>query len=153
MPILRGKKAVFLLLLGTGLLAPRPLQAARILQILLPETGRPYLEIAIPENTVFILRHCHSIYDAWVEERFRVDGRGRLQLEAVRSSSPAVLEYYGLETASADWIPLSRSFDKISLLVSKRGRTSLLLDQESISLSDLLADGTRIEMRTFPAPQ
>ena len=153
MPIPWCKKAVFLLLLGTGLLAPRPLLAAQILQILLPETGRPYLEISIPENTVFILRHCNSIYDAWVEERFQVDGRGCLQLEAVRSSSPAVLEYYGLETASADWIPLTRSFDKISLLVSKGGRTSLLLDQESISLSDHLADGTRIEMRAFPPPE
>jgi hypothetical protein len=140
-------------LLGVSLLSPAPLAAAQTLQILLKESGRLYWTAPFPETAAFILRHCNSIYEAWVEERFQADRQGRIVLTGVRTPSPAVLEYYGLEAASADWVPLSRSFDRLSLLVSRLGRVSLSLDRESIPLSENLPDGTRIEIRVLAAPE
>ena len=149
----RGGKAGCWVLIGLVLFSPLSLSAADRLQIRLGDTGIVYWETRIPEPFTFPLRHRNSIYDVWVEERFQTDQCGRIHLTAVRTSSPAVLEYYGLETASADWISLSRSFDKISLLVSKRGRTSLLFDQGALWLSDQLPEGTRIEIRVFPVQE
>ena len=146
-------KAGLRILLGAFLLSPAPLTAAQTLQVLLQESGAVYWAAPFPETASFILRHCNSIYDVWVEERFQADRRGGIHLTGVKTASPAVLEYYGLEADSAGWIPLSRSFGRISLLVSRRGRVSLLLDRESIPLSQTLPDGTRIEIRVLTAPE
>ncbi|MBI5584117.1 MAG: hypothetical protein HY892_09855 [Deltaproteobacteria bacterium] len=142
-----------MILLGAFLLSPTSLPAAQTLQILLQESGGVYWETPFPETASFILRHCNSIYEAWVEERFQADRQGRIRLTGVKTSSPAVLEYYGLEASSADWVSLSRPFDRLSLLVSRRGRVSLLADQESLPLSESLPDGTRIEIRVLAAPE
>ena len=153
MPFARGKKVGFWIVWGALLLFPLPLQAGQILQILLSATGHLYWEASFPEHASFILRHCNSIYDAWVEERFQPDRYGRIQLTAVKTARPAVLEYYGLETSSADWVPLARSLDQIPLLVSKRSRLTLILEQRSIPLSENLPDGTRVKIRIIPAPK
>jgi hypothetical protein len=149
----RGKKAGGWVFLGLLLFPPLSLSAADRLQIRLEDRGIVYWETRISEPFTFTLRHRNSIYDVWVEERFQIGHGGRIRLTAVRTSSPAVLEYYGLEESSADWIPLARSFDKISLLVSKRGRTSLRFDQDVLLLSDQLPEGTRIGIRVFPEPE
>lgn len=149
----RRKKEVLVAILSCLLFSPLSLSADQKLQIRLPDTGIVKWEIRISEPFTFTLRHRNSMYDVWVEERFQTDQCGRIHLTAVRTSSPAVLEYYGLETVSTDWIPLTRSFDKMSLLVSKRGRTSLLFDQGALWLSDQLPEGTRIEIRVFPLPE
>jgi hypothetical protein len=153
MTMRRGEKAVGWVFLSLLLFTPLSLSAADRLQIRLEDSCIVYWEIRVSEPFTFSLRHRNSIFDVWVEERFRIDHVGRIHLIAVRTSSPAVLEYYGLEEASADWIPFSRSFDKISLLVSKRGRTSLRFDQDVLLLSDQLPEGTRIGIRVFPEPE
>lgn len=134
-----------------GLLLPLPATAVQTLQIVLEDSGTIYWETPIPDNGSFILRHCNSIYEAWVEERFQTDSLGRIRLTAVKTQSPAVLEYYGLETVSTGWIPISRSLERLSLLVSSRGRVSLFFDQQQIPLSAVLPDGTRTEVRVVPA--
>jgi hypothetical protein len=149
----RGAKAGLWILIGAVLLSPVPLSAAQTLQILLPESGSIYWEASFPEQATFILRHCNSIYDAWLEERFQGDRHGRIQLTAVKTAHPAVLEYHGLEASSADWVPLVRSLDKIPLLVSKRGRLTLLFEHHSIPLSQNLPDGTRVEIRIIPTSE
>lgn len=152
--IIRGKETVLRLLLGAILFFPVPLPAAQTLQVRLQESGRVYWETAFPETATFILRHCNSIFDAWVEERFQADRQGRILLTGVKTSSPAVWEYYGLETtATADWVTLSRSFDRLSLLVSRLGRVALLVDWVSLPLSENLPDGTRIEIRVLAEPE
>jgi hypothetical protein len=147
MTVRRGGKAGCWVFLGFLLFAPLSLSADQRLQIRLPESGIVYWETQISEPVVFTLRHRNSIYDVWVEERFQTDPGGRIHLTAVRTPSPAVLEYYGLEEASADWIPLKRTFDTLRLLISSRGRVSLLFGIQEIPLSELLPDGTRIEVR------
>ena len=140
-------KAGLWMIIGACLLFPLPATAVQTLQIVLEDSGHIFWEIPIPDNGSFILRHCNSIYETWVEERFQTDSLTRIRLTAVKTQSPAVLEYYGLETVSTDWIPLSRSFDRLSLLVSSRGRVSLFSEQQQIPLSEALPDGTRIEIR------
>ena len=116
---------------------------------MLEDSGYIFWETPIPDNGSFILRHCNSIYETWVEERFQTDSLTRIRLTAVKTQSPAVLEYYGLETVSTGWIPLSRSFDRLSLLVSSLGRVSLFSEKQQIPLSEALPDGTRIEIRVI----
>ena len=83
----------------------RPHSRLQTLQIVLEDSETIFWETSIPDNGSFILRHCNSIYETWVEERFRTDSLTRIRLTAVKTQSPAVLEYYGLETVSTDWIP------------------------------------------------
>jgi hypothetical protein len=142
-----GKQGILWMTILAGLLFPLPATAVQTLQIVLEDSGTIYWETPIPDNGSFILRHCNSIYDAWVEERFQTDSLGRIRLTAVKTRSPAVLEYYGLETVSTDWIPIPRLLERLSLLVSSRGRVSLFFDQRRIPLSAVLPDGTRTEVR------
>jgi hypothetical protein len=135
------------MIIGACLLFPLPVTAVQTLRIVLEDSGNTFWETPIPDNGSFILRHCNSIYETWVEERFQTDSLMRIRLTAVKTQSPAVLEYYGLETVSTDWIPLSRSLDRLSLLVSSRARVSLFSEQQQIPLSEGLPDGTRIEIR------
>jgi hypothetical protein len=140
-------KAGLWMIIGACLLFPLPATAVQTLQIVLEDSGHIFWETSIPDNGSFILRHCNSIYETWVEERFQTDSLTRIRLTAVKTQSPAVLEYYGLETVSTDWVPLSRSLDRLSLLLSSRGRVSLFFEQHQIPLSEALPDGTRIEIR------
>jgi hypothetical protein len=56
--------------------------------------GSFHFEISpLEEVTLF---HINSIYDAYVEEVFQVVN-GKMLLKAVRTNSPAVMEYYGFE--------------------------------------------------------
>jgi hypothetical protein len=143
----RGKKAGLWLLIGVFLLSPASLQAALILQIVLKDTRQIYWERPISSGAVFSLTHLNSIYDAPVEEAFRVDDRGQIWLKALRTESAAVLEYYGLEEVSREWISLSRPVGRISLIITRRGAVTLGLENEEIPLSQLLPDGARVELR------
>ena len=144
-------RAAALYLIVSGLLLfPSPLPAAPVLQILLADTGRILWEIPLPHPHLFILSHKNSIYDQGVEEAHQVDEQGRIWLEGVRTGSPAVLEYYGLEQVSQDWIPLWRLLGRVSLITTPSGETRLLVGPEMIPLSQKLPEGTRVEIRAVP---
>ena len=145
----RGKKAGLWLLIGVFLLSPASLQAALILQIVLKDTQQIYWERPVSSGSVFSLTHLNSIYEAPVEEAFRVDDRGLIWLKALRTDSAAVLEYYGLEEVSRGWITLSRFVGRLSLIITPRGEVTLRFENEKIPLSELLPDGTRVEIRAF----
>jgi hypothetical protein len=145
----RRKKAGLWLLIGTLLLlrSPASLQAALTLQIALKDTKEIYWERPVSSGSVFSLTHLNSIYDASVEEAFRVDDGGLIWLKALRTDSAAVLEYYRLEEVSREWIILSRSVGRISLIITSRGEVTLRYANEEIPLSELLPDGARVEIR------
>ena len=69
---------------GAALAAPLPV-------LELDGGGRRVL--ALDAGGAFSYEYRQSIYDAPVEERFRLEG-GRLRLERVRSPHPAALEYF-----------------------------------------------------------
>lgn len=143
----RGKKAGLWVLIGAFLLSPVSLQAALTLQIVLIDTKQIYWERPVSSSSVFSLSHLNSIYDAPVEEAFRVDDRGVIWLKTIRTACAAVLEYYGLEEVSREWIALSRSVGRISLIITHRGAVTFLFENEEIPLSQLLPDGARVELR------
>ena len=146
----RGKKVGWWVLIGALLLAPASLQAASVLRIVLTETRQILWEKPVLSGSIFSLRHLNSIYDAPVEEAFRVDDQGLIRLQALRTDSAAVLEYYGLEEVSREWIPLSRSTGRLSLIITLRGEMTFQFEKEEIPLSRLLPDGSRVEIRTVP---
>jgi hypothetical protein len=149
----RGKKAGWRVLIGALLLSPVSLQAALTLQILLKDTKQIYWEKPVSSGSVFSLTHLNSIYEAPVEEAFGVDDRGQIWLKALRTDSAAVLEYYGLEEVSREWITLSRPLGQISLIISSRGEVTLRFEKEEIPLSELLPDGARVEIRAVSVKQ
>jgi hypothetical protein len=122
------------------------------LQVLLRESGSVVWEKPIPSDNLFYLIHCNSIYLSTVWEAFRVDAQGAIWLSRIKSENPAVLEYYGLEESSSNWIPLSRKIGTIFLLLSASGKTRLEWDQGSLSLSEMFPEGTLIEIRTRNSP-
>jgi hypothetical protein len=151
----RRKKAGRWLLIGTLLLlrSPASLQASLTLQIALKDTKQIYWERPVSSGSVFSLTHLNSIYGALVEEAFRVDDGGRIWLKALRTDSAAVLEYYGLEEVSREWITLSRSLGRISLIITSRGEVTLRYANEEIPLSELLPEGARVEIRAVSERQ
>ena len=146
----RGKKAGLWLLIGALLLSPVSLQAALTLQIVLKETKQIYWQRPVSIGSVFSLTHLNSIYDTSVEEVFRVDDRGVIWLKALRTDSAAVLEYYGLEEASREWIALSRPLGRLSLIISSLGEATFRFENEEILFFKLLPNGTRVEIRAVP---
>jgi len=145
----RGKKAGLWLLIGALLFSPASLQAAITLKVVLKDTQQIFWERPVSSGSVFSLTHLNSIYEAPVEEAFRVDDRGLIWLKALRTDSAAVLEYYGIEEVSREWITLSRPLDRLSLIITPRGEVTLRFENEKIPLSELLPDGTRVEIRAF----
>ena len=63
------------------------------------------------------------------------------------------MEYYGLEEVSREWISLSRSIGRISLIITPRGAVTLRFENEEIPLSELLPDGARVEIRAVSGNQ
>jgi hypothetical protein len=141
------KKAGLWMLVGVLLFLPASLSAASVLRIVLKETNRIYWEKPVSSAFVFSLRHLNSIYDTSVEEAFRVDDQGLIWLQALRTDSAGVLEYYGLEEVSREWITLSRPIGRISLIITPRGEVTFRNGDEEIPLSKLLPDGARVEIR------
>ena len=82
-----------------------------------------------------------------------MDDWGLIWLKALRTDSAAVLEYYGLEEVSREWITLSRSVGRISLIITSRGEVTLRFANEEIPLSELLPDGARVEIRAVSERQ
>jgi hypothetical protein len=123
------------------------------LQVVLRQTGQILWERSIAPGEPFYLVHRNSIYEATVWEAFQVDAQGAIWLNGVKTKSPAVLEYYGLEECSSGWISLSREIGRISLLVTALGKTRLEYSSESLALSELFPEGTLIEIRTRHFPQ
>jgi hypothetical protein len=146
----RGKKLGWWVLIGALFLSPASLPAASVLRIVLKETNQIFWEKPISSAFVFSLRHLNSIYDILVEEAFRVDDQGLIWLQAIRTDSAAVLEYYGLEEVSRKWITLSRPIGRISLIITPRGEVTFRGGNEEIPLSKLLPDGARVEIRAVP---
>jgi hypothetical protein len=145
-----GKKVRLWVLVGVLLLPPASLPAASVLRIVLKETNRIFWEKPVSSAFVFSLRHLNSIYDTPVEEAFRVDDQGLIWLQALRTDSAGVLEYYGREEVSREWITLSRPIGRISLIITPRGEVTFRSGEEEIPLSKLLPDGARVEIRVVP---
>jgi hypothetical protein len=131
---------------------PFPGQAATVLQVVLRDSQQVVWERPITIGDQFFLVHRNSIYESLVWEAFLVDTEGSIWLSRVKTSSPAVLEYYGLEKSSSDWVRLSRKIGRIPMLITPLGEVHLEWGKEKLSLSALMPEGTLIEIRTHKLP-
>lgn len=77
-----------LVVIGTGAFAPVP-----FLQVEVP--GREAINLTLYDGDWFNLRYRHSVYDAPVDELYRVEGAALRQV-AIQSEDLRALEYYGL---------------------------------------------------------
>ncbi len=147
------REAVQVILLAfLTVLLPLPGNAATTLQVILRDSRQVFWERPVSVGDTFFLIHRNSIYGSLVWESFGIDSEGSIWLEKIKTSSPAVLEYYGLEESSSGWISLSRKIEKIPMLITPLGEVRLQYGAEKIALSALLPEGTRIEIRIHDVP-
>jgi hypothetical protein len=155
MPPVNGKRKrlllAFLLILSVHQI-PSPGYTATFLQVVLRDSHQIVWERPFPAGGHFSLVHRNSIYGALVWEGFRVDSEGSIWLEQVKTDSPAVLEYYGLEESSPDWVRLSKKIGRILMLITSLGEVHLEWGEERKSLSAIVSEGTFIEIRTVEHP-
>jgi hypothetical protein len=142
---------VFLLILFCSLI-PLPGQTATLLQVVLRDSRQVVWERPISTEDQFFLVHRNSIYESLVREAFLIDAEGSIWLNKIKTSSPAVLEYYGLEDSSSDWVRLSRKIGRIPILITSLGEVHLEWGKEKLFLSALMPEGTLIEIRTHKLP-
>ncbi len=148
----RKKRIPAILLILLWILLPLPAYSVTFLQVVLRDADRIYWERPIYPGDQFFLIHRNSIYDTWVWEAFLIDSEGSIWLDRIKTGSPAVLEYYGLEESTSDWVRLSRKIGKIPMLITPLGEVRIEWGTEKISLSALMPEGTLIEIRTHKLP-
>jgi hypothetical protein len=145
------KRFIFLLILLAALI-PTPGHTGLAFQIALVHPPQVLWEKSITTSNLFSLVHRNSIYDVLVWEAFRIDPEGLLWLSEIKTDSPSVLEYYGLEESQKDWIKQVRKIDSLRIRVTVSGEFWLEFNQEKINLSQWVPDGTLMEIRTRKIP-
>jgi len=112
--------------------------------------GNPRRAISIPFNVApsehVTLRYTNSIYGAPVEERFELR-KGDIVLKAVRTASPAVMEYYGFE-GSGPVQTMNRSLGPaLSIQISMRQDQGLRIGERTLDLHALGNPGDHVQIR------
>lgn len=109
------------------------------------------LHFALPADGEFVYRYRHSVYDALVDERYRVEADVIRQLE-IRSADRRALEYYGLPSepeprdgtfvipGNPDPIP------RIAVIVLRQQQQALVVGTSRFDLSMELGDA-RVSLR------
>jgi hypothetical protein len=134
-------------------LIPTPGHTAHSFQIALVNPPRVLWERPITTTHQFTLVHRNSIYGVFVWEALQIDSEGRLWLSEIKTDSPAVLEYYGIEASQNSWIKLDRKIDALKIRGTSFGEFCLDFNQDKINLSQRVPDGTLVEIRTRKIPE
>jgi hypothetical protein len=146
-----ARRVVPLALLATIVVIGTVAALAPVPFLLLEVADGETLHLALPADGEFVYRYRHSVYDALVDERFRVDADAMRQLE-IRSADRRALEYYGLPSepeprdgtfvipGNPDPIP------QIALIVLRQQQQALVLGARTFDLSTELGDA-RLTLR------
>jgi hypothetical protein len=129
------------------LLVPCSTFAGQLLTISLKDSSQVLWEKEVDPGDPIWIVHRNSIFGALVWEALELDGQGFLWLKGVKTDHPAVLEYYGLEEVSNQWISLERKFEHLAIRVTLNGEFWICLGKEEVPLSFLIADGSLVEVR------
>lgn len=118
------------------------------------QNGQVLLSVPLPDGR-FALRYRNSIYGSLAEERFSVDGAGRLLLTELAADEVAVLaEYYEVAqrpgraspSAARDWVARvvpSVALAELPLLATRHGeRTLLVAGRQPLALWELAGEGS-----------
>lgn len=154
-----GRKGAFSSALILGILlvtlvgVPFPAQCGHILRIQETPSRKILWEKEVSPHDRFTLVHRNSIYGVKVQERLNIESSGIIRLNAIRCENPAVLEYYGLETPSPEWIPMDRRFESFRVFITRKGEFSWEWNGHRLDLSQMVEDKTVVEIRlTFSPP-
>lgn len=110
----------------------------------LDHPGSFYFKVDLPERVT--LFYTSSMYDAPVEEVFEVR-KGDIVLKAVKTDSPAVMEYYGFE-GTGPVQSMNRSLGPaLSIQTSMRQGQGLRMGEKMIDLRALGNAGDRVQIR------
>lgn len=115
--------------------------------------------LALDPSAAFTYEYRQSIYDAPVEEHFRVEA-GRLRLERVRSPHPAALEYFrwpGEVRRDGAWLSISAPDvveEELVIRVAADGRQRLRTRPgHAVALDGAGADVVRVRASVRPLVQ
>ncbi|PIU50664.1 MAG: hypothetical protein COS92_00235 [Desulfobacterales bacterium CG07_land_8_20_14_0_80_52_14] len=107
---------------------------------------RNFFYFSVAPSEQMTLCYTNSIYNAYVEEVFEVR-KGNIVLKAVRTASPAVMEYYGFE-GSGPVQAMNRSLGPTFWIkASMRQDQSLRIGEKTIDLRALGNRGDRVQIR------
>ena len=117
---------------ATGATIPgHPTEPARI--VARDAAGERVAQLTLPRSRAFALAYRHSYYRRPAVERFRATGDGSFRLEAIRSPSAAVLDYYEIEGSRSrrgGWWTLRVArpphFESLALAGTVLGRRTLV---------------------------
>lgn len=112
--------------------------------------------LALDPSAAFTYEYRQSIYDAPVEEHFRLEG-GRLRLDRVRSPHPAALEYFrwpGEVRPDGTWLSIDAPDvleEELVIRVAAEGQQRLRTRPgHFVALGGLGADLVRVRASTRP---
>jgi len=103
------------------------------------------IRIRIGSSESFSVFYFHSIYKAPVIEEFQA-GKGAILLKGVRTKSPAVMEYYGLEDMK-EFHPMDQKLDAVYFKWGTGEGQRLIVRDRKIYLSEIGQRGDRIQLR------
>jgi len=101
--------------------------------------------IRIGPSEPFSVFYIHSIYREPVLEEFQA-GKGAILLKGVRTKSPAVMEYYGLEDMK-EFHPMDQKLGAIYFKWGTGEGQGLIVGDRKIYLSEIGQRGDRIQLR------
>ena len=103
------------------------------------------VHIRIGASEPFSVFYVHSIYKAPVSEEFQAE-RDAIVLKGVRTKSPAVMEYYGLEDMK-EFHPMNQKLGAIYFKWGTGEGQGLIVGDRKIYLSEIGQRGDRIQLR------
>ena len=109
------------------------------------------LQIRISPSEKFSIFYIHSIYHESVIEEFKIEGNA-IVLKGVRTTSPAVMEYYGFEDVK-EFHPLNQRMGAAFIIRRGMGEgQGLIVRDKKIYLSQMGERGDRIRLRVKSMP-
>jgi hypothetical protein len=142
----RINSLLLLLVLGILIAAGGLLQFKKVTLLLLENLDDPRtVQIPIRPTEVFSIFYTHSVLNEPAIEEFRVEGEA-IVLKGLRTKSPAIMEYYGHDTAK-DFQPLNQRLGAIFFRWGTGTGQGLVVRERKIYLSEIGKRGDRIRLR------
>ena len=118
----------------------------QILLLQLENTDQPRtVQMRIDPSERFSIFYIHSIHREAVTEEFQADRSG-IVLKGVRTTSPAIQEYYGFQDTK-DFHPLNLKLGAIFIRVGEGEGQGLVVRDRKIYLSEVGKRGDRVRLR------
>jgi hypothetical protein len=135
-----------LLLFGILVAAGGLLKFKKVTLLLLENLDDPRtIQIRVSPKEFFSIFYTHSVLNEPAIEEFRVEGEAMV-LKGLRTKSPAIMEYYGYDSAK-DFQPLTQRLGAIYFRWGIGTGQGVIVRERKIYLSEIGKKGERIRLR------